>query len=230
MHAHPIRSLIQMMTLLSLSVFYTLCMLPGAVIGIIRFPVITTPDRPLVLMFCLGFLNEFTSLLFIFFRCPTAVNGNIYVLLEYFLALRVFYSWGLHQSRLMGYFILGAACSCVWIIDNLILHSLTTFNICFRIVSAMIIVCLSTDQINQLVYTEKGKLSYNTRFLAASGFLVFFFYKLFYEILYFIELPLSYPAHQNLYFIFLGFNLMYTLLYTLVIIWLPTKLKYYISY
>ena len=128
---------------LALSIILNHFILVPAIIGVVRFRSILKQFYPFLLILWMGAFNETVSLLLIYGNKSNAVNGNIFVLAEYFLILYQFYKW--NGNRYKVYLVLAFLGSVLWIFDVLILNSITQNNSLFRSCGSLIIVFLSID-------------------------------------------------------------------------------------
>jgi len=157
----------------------------AAIISIVRYFSVLTIFRPFIYYTWLASLSEILSTILSYTSRNTAVNNNIYVLLESLLLLWQFYNWRGIQRSYWYYITIGTFFMAVWVSDNIILHSLLTINSTFRVVYSFIIVLLGIDGINQVFMYEKGKVLKNTKFLICAGCLLFYSYKAIFEVFFF---------------------------------------------
>jgi hypothetical protein len=205
-------------------------MLPGTCIACARLPAIVSLNRPFLYFFCLGFINELISLYLIKQHQQSNVNGNLFVLFEFLFILWLFRNWGRHLRSGKFYNIIGVTMISLWIADNVIINVLYSFNSAYRIGCSLVLVWLSTDFLGHVLITQKRTPLRDPRVIACMAFLTFFTYKLLFEILYLSDLPVSRSFSKIIFLIFISVNLFCNILYTLVIVWMPTKRKFYLPY
>jgi len=135
---------------------------------------------PLAVLLSIGFLNEAFSLITEYRGHFNSVNGNIYVLFDFVLTVWLFYhlASGLSKKFFVAVVIAG---SIVWIADNFLVHSLYSNNSLFRMVASFLIVFLSIDKINQIIFSSGYIETNRTDLVLSAGFLVYFTYKAFVE-------------------------------------------------
>jgi hypothetical protein len=209
-----------------LLIVFSYSILLAAAVGVVRYRRVTADNRPFFYIVWIALINELLSEILTSTIHSTAVNCNIYVLTEAVLYCWLFYNWGSwirtkKRFRLLFIFL----CS-VWILDNVILNSLRHTNSIFRVVSSFVLVFLAIDQINQLITMERSKLLTNARFLISMGVVIFFTYRAIIETFYGIRLPFSGRFYYNVYLIMSYVNLFVNLIFTLAVIWIPTRQKF----
>lgn len=135
---------------------------------------------PLIILIALGAINEGISFFSDCLGHYTPVNGNIYIFFDFFLTIWLFYhlNSGLSKKFLVAVVIAG---SIIWIADNFFLHSLNSNNSLFRMVASFLIVFLSIDKINQIIFSSGYTETNRTDLVLSAGFLVYFTYKAFVE-------------------------------------------------
>jgi hypothetical protein len=199
--------------------------LVACIIGMARFAKILPVYRPFLFFIWISGCNEIISLTMIYIDNNNILNSNLYALVEYGLLLLVFYSW--NEPRTRNRYTLFFVCGLVvWLIDNIIIHSLSTINSSFRVFYSIVILFLSINQLNKLIVFEKKSLSRNAIFLACMGFCLYFSYKAFIETFYLFEMPFSNPFYGNLFSILLLINLFTNLIYAIAVLCMPTKREF----
>ncbi len=204
--------------------------MPGALISILRYPVILPSYRPFIILIWIGVLNEIISTLLIKQAHASFTNGNIYVLTEFLLIYYFFKGISSYYIRNRLYTYLGLITQIVWVTDNLILHCITELNCLYRIFYSFVIICLSIHHINYILITEKNKILVHPGFIICVVFTVFFSYKVFLEIFFLTIFTFPPLFYKHLFLIFLCVNLACNLFYTISIIWIPTKQKFSLPY
>jgi hypothetical protein len=198
----------------------------AAVVGMLRYPRVTADSRPFFYVVWIALINEILSEVFTSTLHSTAINCNFYVLIEALLYCWLFYNWGsLIRNPVKLRLLLLFICM-VWIVDNLLLHSLRQTNSLFRIVSSFVLVFLAIDQINQIITMDRSRLLTNARFLVSTGVVIFFTYRAIIETFYWIRLPFSDLFFHNVYLIMDYVNLFVNLIFGLAALWIPTRQKF----
>lgn len=150
------------------------------VAGIIRFRYAGREYLPFLILIWAGAVNDTLSLILAYTLKTNSLNGNVYVLIEYFLLLYLFWNW--NNGRTAWYIIWFALGTGVWVADNFVYHSITDNNSFFRIVHSVITVFFAVDRFNKIVVFEKSQLFKNPQFLICTAFVVYYFCKAFAEI------------------------------------------------
>ncbi len=180
---------------------------------------------PFAILFGVAFLNESFSLITEHFGNSNSINGNIYVLIEFWVIGSIFKRIAeTHSNKfLLATLTFGTI---IWLTDNFIVNSLTTNNSLFRMVASFLIVYLSVDKINQVIFSGGFVRISNSDLLLSSGFLTYFTYKAFVEAFH------LFPAHMDKSFyiilwLVLGIiNIIVNLLFTIAILCIRPKNPY----
>jgi hypothetical protein len=214
------------MTSYPVLVFFSYSILLAAVVGFLRYQKVTPGDRPFFYIVWVALLNEILSEIFAATTHSTAMNCNVYVLVEALLYCWLFYNWGSGLRSKNVFKALVLFICLVWILDNLILNKLSHTNSLFRIISSFILVFLAIDRVNLLITTERSKLLTNAHFLISTGVIIFFTYRAIIEVFYLIHMPFSNTFYLNVYVIMDYVNLFVNLIFALAALWIPTRQKF----
>jgi hypothetical protein len=218
--------LINLMINFRLLIVFSYSILLAAAVGVMRYHKVTADNRPFFYIVWVALVNEILSEVLTSTIHSTAINCNIYVLVEAVLYCWLFYNWGsLIRTKSRLRLLLVFLCL-VWILDNIILNSLRQTNSIFRVTSSFVLVFLAIDQINQVITTERSKLLTNARFLISMGVAIFFTYRAIIETFYWIRLPFSNRFYYNVYLIMSYVNLLVNLIFALAALWIPTRRKF----
>jgi hypothetical protein len=209
-----------------LFVLISYSVLPGAVIGWIRYSKIPAGDHPFIWLLWVALITEVVNEITTYYYSSTAIECNIYVLVESLLYCLLFFNWGSFRrdSRLLylvTMFLMG-----VWVSDNLVTHSLWHINSFFRIASSFVLVFTAIDQVNKLIVSERSKLLKNYRFLICIGVILFFTYRAYVEVFYWKDLQVSQLFYRRIYNIMIFVNLFVNLLFSLAVLWIPTRQRF----
>lgn len=200
----------------------------GAIAGIIRFKYIIRDFYPFLFVIFLGAVNELISTVRIYNVGTNAINGNVYVLVEYLLIIYQFFKWDLFRRRFL--FFLAAAGIFIWATDNFILNSIVQNNSLFRTFYSLVIVMLSTNELSKLLVYERGPLIKNATFLICITFLFYYGCKAFVEAFNAFHLGFSHNLLWNLWIILYFVNAIANLLYAIAILWIPRKREFILPY
>ena len=185
---------------------------------------------PLFLMFWIGVFNEMLSHYLNQAIKSSAVNGNIYVLIEGLLLLWLFKNWGRLNNKYINLPVLAALFLITWGIDNFILNSVFQINSLYRCVYAFTIVFLALDQINFIVATHRKSILKESTFLLSVGFVMYFFYKVLIESFYLFDFGVSKILIINLYKIMQIVNLVCNIIFTIAILWIKKRQTFTLAY
>lgn len=199
-----------------------------AIAAVVRYKVVLKEYHPFLWLIWLGLFNETVSTVSIYSIRSNAVNGNIYVLLEYGLILLQFYRWDDRKAKIFSVLaLLGGA---VWLADNFMINHITQNNSVFRVFYSLTIVFLSIDLLNRIIIFESSPVLKNAMFLFGITFLAYYGFKAFVESFNMLHSGLSKDLLKNLWKILYFVNVFANLLYTAAILWIPTKQKFIMPY
>lgn len=218
-----------MMDYFIISIISSFSIAIAAILGIIKYSSILKEYRPFIFLIWLGLLNEIVSLTFVFMKKSNSVNSNIYVFLEFFLILLLFYMWNSKRIK-WTYISLLLAGFCIWIIDNLLLHSLSERNSLFRVYYSFVIVLLSINQINRLIVNNKKNIFKNAMFLIYLTFIVYYSYKTFIEVFYIFHINFSTYFYTSIVLFLLFINFVANLAYAIAVLCIPKKREFTLQY
>ena len=180
---------------------------------------------PLTLLLALGILNETTSFISLHYCANNTVNGNIYVLADFLLVVWLFARLDTFISKIFLSLIMVSGLI-LWIADNLLLHSLSANNSMFRMVASLIIVYISIDKVNQLLFFSSPIRLKNTDLLLSIGFLTYHAYKTFVEAFHVFPMPKDRAFYEKLWVILGIINMVTNLLFTLAILCIRQKQEF----
>ena len=180
---------------------------------------------PLLILLSIGFCNEVYSSFAAHYFKTNSLNGNIYVLLEYLMIIWQFIRLRGNYSMLIIVALISIGIG-VWVVDNLVLHSLKDNNSIFRIVSSLFIVCACMDKANQLLFDSGPVLFKNTDLLLCLGFFSYFTFKTFVEVFNLYEMPVMTSFYADIWSILAVVNFLTNILFSIAIICIQQKQEY----
>lgn len=207
-----------------LSIVSTYSILIAAVLGVIRFRVIQNSYYPLIYICWIALIAEIVASL-VQKNSGTLWPSNVYVLFEGLLFTWQFRKWGSFHRRDWLFYLIQAAITILWVIDNFYNHNIHELSSVYRISYSVLLVILAIDHINKLIVHERKSFITNAKFLLCIGVIFFFSYKFTLETFYLYALEKS----QNFEFVISIFaiqkyvNLLANLLYAYIILWIPRK-------
>ncbi len=200
----------------------------AAIAGVIRFKYILRDFYPFLFVIFLGAINELISTIRVYNTGSNAINGNVYVLVEYLLIMYQFFKWDLFRRYF--FFILAAAGLLVWLTDNFMINSIVQNNSLFRTFYSIVIVVLSTNELSKLLVYVRGPLIKNATFLICITFLFYYGCKAFVEAFNAFHIGFSRNLLLNLWIILYFVNAIANLLYAIAILWIPRKREFILPY
>ena len=150
--------------------------------GLIRLRRIDRSYQPFFILLVVGFVNELINGYVVEIRhSSNAINSNIFALVEWFLILWQFQTWGSFRSKRKAYYVLLFVSCSIWITENLVLGHIGEFSSYFRFFDSFLIVLLSVNKINFMITHDNRNLLRHPGFLICIGFIIYFIYKIVYE-------------------------------------------------
>lgn len=210
----------------TLIVIFSFSIVFAAIIGWIRYKKINPAYYPFIYCIWIGFINEIISYVATRAGYSTAVNNNIYVLIEALLFTWQFKRWGLFQQHQSLFIIILTLFGSIWCIENFYISKITSIRSEFRIVYSFAIVLMSISQLNAILVREKKDLLKNPITLICVGFILFYTYKVLVESFWVYGLNNSRDFRNNVYLILAYINLICNLIYALAVLWMPTKHRF----
>ncbi len=201
----------------------------ASLIGVIRFKKILKSYRPFIFLVWIALANEIISRLVIAYTNNDSINNNIYTLADY-CCIVLFFMFLDETNKKAKYYVLLGAGIIIWIIDNLLLHSLTEFSSYFRIIYGLIVVYLSVGKLNEVLFNEVRRSLKNATLVICIGFIIAYTYQAVLEVFGVLNLHLNKSFYVRLYYILVFVNLFTNLLFALAMLWLPTKRQFTLPY
>lgn len=186
-------------------------------VGILRIKKMAKAYSPFFIVLMLGLLAELASFFFInVLKMSNAPIIKAYSLFECCLLIYQLYLWKNTDRNRQWFMVLIGICISFWFIETIVFSNLNTFSPYFRVFYAFILVLLSINQINAMMFNHEGALLKNPRFILSLGFIIFFLYQILYEAAYYAGSDKSEVANK----IIMGFgyiNFVINLLYAIAI-------------
>ncbi len=209
---------------------YSYSILLASVIGAVRFKVILESYRPFIYAVWIALLNEICSTITISIFKNDAINNNIYTLADYIFIILLFMRWDEsgYKKNFLRILLIGGIL--IWVTDNLILHSLRTVSSYFRIIYGVIVVFLSIEEFNKVLFTEIRHTYKNAKLIICLSFMIAYTYQAILEVFGVFSGLFSNSFYITLYVILFYINLLTNLLYALAMLWAPTKRQFTLPY
>lgn len=204
-------------------VIFSLSICIGTVIGWLRFKKTWPVFFPFLICISVASLNEVISFLMTRNGFYTAVNNNIYVLLEALLITWQFSKWGLFSQYRSVRHLIAIVFIITWLLENFFIGDITAINFYFRILYSFIIVLMSIHIYSGLILTYRANLLKSPVFLICTGFIVYFTYKILVEAFWIYGLNAGRQFRINVYLLLTWINLFVNLLYAAALLWIPGK-------
>lgn len=207
-----------------ISVFGGFVLISG-IIALINFSKIGSRYYPFIFCLWLGAINEILSFTLSMNGFQTLLNSNIYVLLEAILLCLYFFGASVINSpraltTLLSSLIL------VWCIENFLAGSITSNSTYFRIYASLLIVVLSINLVNRILFSWKHKLLKNPDFILCICFITYFTYKAMCQAFVIYGLTRDTRFLLKIYLIMVYINLAVNVLYIPAVIWISRKKRF----
>ena len=202
------------------------CIVIPVIIGLVRFSKINKSYYPFIYCICLGLINEIISLCLVVNGYYNTVNYNIYMLLESILLLWQFKNWGLFQRYKFVFPVMVTILTSVWILENFIIFKITRYSSYFQITYSFMISLMSINIINKLIVTERKMLVKNSIFILCVSFVMFYTFSVLSESFWIYGVDGNKDLSENIQTISILTNFIAILLYTVAILWMPSKQKF----
>ena len=212
----------------ALSIVLNFSIAIAAVLAAIRFKFVVKSFRPFMYFIWLGLANEMLSIILIKTHGSNAVNGNIFVLLEFFLILWQFYVWNFDTKR--KYIFIAALGVLAWITDNFFLNTIAQNNSMFREFYSFVVVVFSIYQVNKVIIFQRGNVLTNARFIISVTFLFYYACKTFVENFNAFHLGITPLILQEFWIIMYFVNAISNVVYAIAILCMPTMEEFILPY
>jgi len=157
------------------------------IIGAVRIKSLNKAYYPFFILLLLGLLSELVSFILIEkFKTGNAADVKVYSLVECCIVLYQLYVWQNSARYRQLFILLAAICVVFWAVECIVFSNINTWSPYFRVFYAFVIILLSVNQINSMMFNHDGPLFKNPRFVISLGFIIFFLYQILYEAAYYI--------------------------------------------
>jgi hypothetical protein len=195
-------------------------------VAILRIKKLDKSYYPFFILLLMGLFSEVSSFASIELFKTNAPVIKIYSLVECCLILYQLYLWKNSTKARRLFVILAGLCIVFWVIECIVFLNINTFSPYFRVFYAFVIVLLSINQINSMMFQHNTPLFKNPKFIICLAFIVFFLYQIIYEASYYISDSKSDPANGVANKIIIGFgyiNFIINLTYAVAIYFMTAK-------
>lgn len=198
----------------------------GALVGWIRYKKTDPAFLPFLLFLTVGFLAEIISILLIKLKYSNAPVYNVYSLLEAMLLLFLFTRWGfftrVRKLPFVLYFLLPVASLGEWLYR----HEHSSFTSFFVIGYSFLVIFLSINQLQVVLFTEPFRLYQNPVFLICLGLVLYFTSTVLIEVFWVYGLNGSGAFRKRVVSIFSYVNLFTNFVFLIATLWIPLKPSY----
>jgi hypothetical protein len=153
-----------------------------AIVGAIRFKKIDSEYYPFLIYVIVSLLNELLVGLLIIPQSKSFIlaNGNFFNLFESIILFAQFKNWKRLNLYKNAFFELLIIIVFGWVLENLIVHSISHFHVFFLIGYSFFLVLLSVQTINHIIVNESRiPLIKNPKFIICVAIIIFFTYTIF---------------------------------------------------
>lgn len=199
--------------------------IPG-IVGLIRLPRIHKSFYPFIVYIWAGIFTEIIGEIVIRMKYSNTISFNIYNFLELLILLWQFSYWiGMkrHSIFIIGLYIIS---SLFFLVENTVISDMNHYNSYFLIYSSCIQLIFSIHIINSLVMKERGVLWKNPVFIICTTFIMYNIVHIITECFWLYGINIGSAFKSSMQDIHLIVNFMSIILYTLAIIWMPTRYRF----
>lgn len=210
---------------LQVVLFSSSILLPAIIAGI-KFRNIERSFYPFIFFIWIGVLNEIISYVISMSGGSTTFNNNLYILAEALLILWQFKEWDFFQNFKNGFIILFVALIIIWFFDHRNKEHFSSINLNFRLFYSLMIVLMSIQINNRLIFTFSGNLLKSPVFLVCNAFTIYFTYKILVEVFWIYGLNTTKSFRIDVYIILTWINALTNILYSIAMVCIPKKPHY----
>lgn len=199
------------------------------IMGLVRMNRMRTSFHPFILFLFLAFTAELVSEVCIRLTEDNRMVNNIYILLEAFAILYIFYAWGGLRKRKWLLAVLCVVYLATWAFENLRMGVLMEgFSSYFLVLYSLVTVFLAISEINALITSYNDNLFRNSRFLICIGLIIIGVYSLITEGFMLID-PANAIVGRQIFLIFVFINAFVNIVYAVAVYFMPVRDDYYFS-
>jgi hypothetical protein len=202
----------------------------AALIAILRFKKLDTGCYPFVFCIWIGTVNELISIIQQEQGHTTAVNNNLYVLIEAILLVGQCWRWEAFDRRKSVFIPLFILIPITWATENFIVFTIAQTQPWFRLFYSCSIVLLAINILNKLIIEVRQPLYRHPVFLITTGWIIYFTYKLIIEACWITQAYATPGFMYNIYSIHTWINCITNLIYATALLWMPKKLPFTLPY
>lgn len=198
-----------------------------AIIGIIKYSIITSEFKPLAINIWLGVAAEIAATILRYTVKNNFYAYNIFMLFDLVTMLCMFNAWGAFaQFKKVQKQLILVLFGIIWMVDNLVLNNLGNDNVIFRLCYSLALVLIAINQLSNIYIRNNGFLSRNPYLYTCLGVI---FYYAFSAFIYLINSSLLFTPGPALWkytlLIYVIINIVTNLLYATALIWIQKKAK-----
>jgi hypothetical protein len=202
----------------------------GAIAGCIRLRKIDTAFLPYLIWLWVGFINEISSIMLMKAGYGNIISYNLFSLFEAVVLTIQFKSWGLFRKKSVSYSVLQLFFAVSWCTETALRKNLSEVNSYFIICYSAIVVLLSINMLNKIMFEEPSALIRNPIFLICMGLIIYFTYAILVEAFWLYGLNKSTQFRISIYEILAYINLFTNIVFAIATIWIPLKRQYILRY
>jgi len=156
----------------------------------------------------------------------TAMNDNIYGLLEFMLVTWQFYRWGLWRGRGLGVVVVVGVMITGWLVETIWRWDGLRVNSVFMVMRALVIILMSVQMFARVFYTQGVQLHRHPVFLVCLSFIIFYSYDSLVEFFWINGLQEQNMVRQRIFLLQSVVQLFTHLLLFVSFLWIPLKRVY----
>ena len=201
-----------------------------AIVGIIRFKKVNKIYYPVILLLCLGVVNECVSRYCAYRFRTNAINLNIFSLIDSLLVVYQFHKWKLFGNGKKIIAFLAGLLIVSWAADNIFFESIRDSDSYFNIFYSFLIVMISIALLNRLLTFTNTSLFKNAEFIICITFIILYTYGTLTEISWKFSAGFSDTFKFGIQAIYIWVNLLCNILFAYAILCMHRKQRYSVPY
>lgn len=193
----------------------------AGIVGLIRYKLIDDVYKFFIVYIWLGVINECISYILISNGTQTTLNGNIYILFSSLMLILFFNKQNLfYKYQVIGLIIF---LTIAWVIDTFFIGNIHEISSYYRIISALTMIFLSTNTVNNLLLSAQTSVKANPVFIISISLIIYFIFKALIEAFWIYGTKSSFEFLKILYTIMVYITLLSNIIYVIVLLWIPKK-------
>jgi hypothetical protein len=200
------------------------------IIALCKYKQVPETYYPFVIYCAAAVCSTILSQIFIHLYGTNAISYNIYMLIDFLLALLIFTKWGYFKENRSLIMYIGVVGAAMWVCENLILYRIIEVSSVTLITLSLSLIYLSVDQINYIVVTERKNILKNAKFVSCIGFLIYYGVSVVLEIFSILELNFKEGIGGFIAVVVFSLILLVNIIYAIATLCIQNRQKFTLPY